>query len=118
MSDEMNNEIVVNDAGAPRWVWLAMVALAVVSLVGLGVGWNATMHAKAAEQALAAQNQTLQQNADSLATLTQRLAASEQTSTQLHSDLTGVTENLKNTQGQLTTARRQTTQIRDEYSKK
>ena len=41
--------------GAPRWVWLAVIALAAVSALGLGVGWNATTQARRAEQALASQ---------------------------------------------------------------
>lgn len=119
MSDErdgsMNNEITMHEEGAPRWVWLAMIALAAVSFVGIGVGWNATTHARAAEQALATQTKAMQQNVE---TLSQRLGDSEQNNTQLRNDLQGITDNLKTTEGQVTTARRQTTQIRSEYSKK
>ena len=118
MSDERNdmeNQITVHEEGAPRWVWLAMLALAAVSVVGVGVGWNASTHAKAAEQALAAQTKSMEQNVD---TLSQRLADSEQNNAHLRNDLQSVTDGLKTTQGQVTTARRQTTQIRDEYSKK
>ncbi len=39
--------------GTPRWVGLALVVLAGISILGLGVGWNASTHAKNAEQALA-----------------------------------------------------------------
>ena len=42
--------------GAPRWVWFAVAVLATVSVLGLGVGWNATTQAKRAEQALATQS--------------------------------------------------------------
>jgi len=38
--------------GAPRWVWLAVIVLAAVSVLGLAVGWNATTQAKRAEQAI------------------------------------------------------------------
>jgi len=38
--------------GTPRWVWLSVIALAAVSVLGVGVGWNATTQAKRAEQAL------------------------------------------------------------------
>ena len=41
-------------SGTPRWVGMAVVALAGISILGLGVGWNASTHAKIAEQALAA----------------------------------------------------------------
>ena len=112
---ENDNESRTHEAGVPRWVWLAMIALAGVSLLALGVGWNATSHAKGAEQALATQTTSVQQTVE---TLMQRLAESEQTNALLRNDLLGVTDNLKATQGQVTTARRQTSQIRDDYSKK
>jgi chromosome segregation ATPase len=118
MSDENNNfdnQVSMHEDGAPRWVWLAMLALAAVSLVGLGVGWNATTHARAAEQSLANQTKAFQQNMD---TLSQRLADSEQTNTQLRNDVQNINDNLKTTEGQVTSTRRQTSQIRDEYSKK
>jgi len=41
---------------------MAVVALAGISILALGVGWNASTHAKNAEQALAIQNKDLQQN--------------------------------------------------------
>jgi chromosome segregation ATPase len=116
MDDNFDNR--VPEEGAPRWVWLAMIALAAISLAGLGVAWNATSHANAAEQALAAQYksfQTFQQNVEALS---QRLTDSEESNTQLRNQLQGVTDNLKTTQGQVTTARRQVTQTRDEYAKK
>jgi len=59
--------------GTPRWMGLAIVGLAVLSLVGVGMAWNATNHAHDAEQALtaqSAQSKTFQQNQDQL---TQRL---------------------------------------------
>jgi hypothetical protein len=119
MSEERDvnyeNQMTVSSEGTPRWVWLAMIVLAAVSLVGVGMGWNASTHAKNAEQALAAQSKMLQQNVDTLA---QRLAESDQTNAQLRNDLVNVTDNLKTTQGQVTTTRRQASQIRDDYSKK
>lgn len=118
MSNEISNfdgQDSMHEDGAPRWVWLAMLALAAVSLVGLGIGWNATTHARAAEQSLANQSKTFQQSVDSLG---QRLSESEQTNAELRNDLQSVTDSLKTTEGQVTTTRRQATQTRDEYSKK
>jgi hypothetical protein len=99
----------------PRWVWLAFVALAVVSIVGLGVGWSASEHAQSAERALATQGKSVQQNVDKL---NSRLSQQEQENNELQSELGLVTDRLKMAQGELTSTRRQTTQIRDEYSKK
>ena len=121
MNDD--NELYTNSSGnvsptyesTPRWVWLAFVALAVVSIVGLGVGWSASEHAKSAEQALATQGKSVQQNVDKL---NSRLSQQEQENSELQGELGMVTDRLKMAQGELTSTRRQTTQIRDEYSKK
>jgi ABC-type transporter Mla subunit MlaD len=105
-------------SGTPRWVGMAVVALAGISILGLGVGWNASTHAKSAEQALAAQNKDLQQNVE---TLNQRLAQSEQSSSEVQNELNAVTDHLKLTQGQLASTRQQTKQLSTlstDYSKK
>jgi len=104
--------------GAPRWVWLSVIVLAAVSVLGLGIGWNATMQARRAEQALA--NQTGQNRlvGQDLQALNQRLTQTEEVNTQLQNELVAVTDKMKMTQGEVTTARRQNSQIRDDYSKK
>ncbi len=97
--------------GAPRWVWLAVIVLAAVSVLGLGVAWYATTQAKTAEQALTrqtAQNKLVGQD----------LQALNQVNTQLQNELVAVTDKMKMTQGEVTTARRQNSEIRDDYSKR
>jgi small-conductance mechanosensitive channel len=104
--------------GAPRWMGLAIVGLAVLSLVGVGMAWNATSHAHDAEQALAAQSaqsKTFQQNQDQLA---QRLAQAEQTNAQMQGELNLVGSKLKLTEGQVAVARKQVKQERADYTKK
>jgi small-conductance mechanosensitive channel len=104
--------------GAPRWMGLAVVGLAVLSLVGVGMAWNATSHAHVAEQALAAQSaqsKTFQQNQDQL---TQRLTQAEQTNAQMQGELNLVGGKLKLTEGQVATARKQVKQERADYTKK
>lgn len=104
--------------GAPRWVWLAVVVLATVSVLGLAVGWNATTQAKRAEQALATQTGQNKLVGQDLQALNQRLTQAEEINTQLQNQLVTVTDKMKMTQGEVTTARRQNGQIRDDYSKK
>src|SRR5437879_3739607 len=104
--------------GTPRWVWLAVIALAAVSVLGLGVGWNATTQAKRAAQALTSQTSQNKLVGQDLQALNHRLTQTEEVNTQLQNELVAVTEKLKMTQGEVTTARRQNGQIRDDYSKK
>jgi hypothetical protein len=104
--------------GTPRWVWLAVVVLAAVSVLGLGVGWNATTQAKRAEQALASQTGQNKLVGQDLQALNQRLTQTEEVNTQLQNELVAVTDKMKMTQGEVTTARRQNSQIRDDYSKR
>ena len=104
--------------GTPRWMGLAIVGLAVLSLVGVGMAWNATNHAHDAEQALtaqSAQSKTFQQNQDQL---TQRLAQAEQTNAQMQGELNLVGSKLKLTEGQVAVARKQVKQERADYTKK
>src|SRR6202049_4706319 len=117
MIDERDN-IQTGTEGAPRWMGLAVVALAVLSLVGVGMAWNATSHARDAEQALAtqsAQSKTFQQNQEGL---TQRLAQAEQTNAQMQGELNLVGDKLKLTENQVAAARTQVKQTRADYTKK
>jgi chromosome segregation ATPase len=104
--------------GVPRWVWFAVVVLAAVSVLGLAVGWNATTQAKRAEQALISQTSQNKLVGQDLQALNQRLTQTEEVNTQLQNELVAVTDKLKMTQGEVTTARRQNGEIRDDYSKK
>ena len=48
--------------GSPRWMGIAVVVLAILSVAGIGMAWNATNHAHSAEQALASQSKMIEQN--------------------------------------------------------
>src|ERR1700758_4139018 len=104
--------------GTPRWVWLSVIVLAAVSVLGVGVGWNATTQAQQAERALAAQTGQNKLVGQDLQALNQRLTQTEEVNTQLQNELVAVTDKMKMTQGEVTTARRQNGEIRDDYSKK
>jgi cell division protein FtsB len=89
-----------NAAATPRWVGLAIAALGVVSLVGVGLGvtaWNASKNVEQSTQA------SLKQQNDALA---QRLAKTEDQNQQLQSDLKVVTDKLNVTQEDLQKARK------------
>jgi hypothetical protein len=103
------------DEGTPRWVGLALIVLAGISVLALGVGWNAFTHAKGSEQALVEQNKDLQQNVDML---NRRLAQAEQSNAEVQTEMNTVADHLKLTQGQLASTRQQTKQISSDYSQK
>jgi uncharacterized coiled-coil protein SlyX len=116
--DMQAEESRIEGDGTPRWVWLAVIVLAAVSVLGVGVGWNATTQAKRAEQALASQTGQSKLVGQDLQALNQRLTQTEEVNTQLQNELMAVTDKMKMTQGEVTTARRQNGEIRDDYSKK
>src|SRR3984893_13739394 len=113
MSEE-RQEIITEDAAAPRWVGIVIVALAVVSLVALGAGWTASTRSKELEQNLASQNEQIKKNED---VLSQRLAKSEDTNAQLQGELSVVTDKMKLTETELGRARSQAKKIREDDSK-
>jgi chromosome segregation ATPase len=114
MTDERDNYEATTE-GAPRWMGIAVVALGILSLVGIGMAWNATDHARSDEQALAAQSKTFQQTEDGFG---QRMTQAEQSNAQMQGELNLVGDKLKLTQAELTTARTQVKQTRADYTKK
>jgi small-conductance mechanosensitive channel len=108
------HDVIVTDNSAPRWIGLAVVVLAVISIAGLAIGWSASNHAKTVDQTLTTQTQTDKQNEDALA---QRLTKAEDTNAQLEGELSVVTDKMKLTQSELTRARAQATQIKTDDAK-
>ena len=101
MSD-FQEPIYHTNAGAPRWVGLAVAVLGGVSVLGLGVGLSALNHANSIQQTTEA---SVRQSTDAMS---QRLAKEDEINQQLQSDLKVVTDKLNLTQTQLITARKQT----------
>ncbi len=116
MSNEPH-DVIVQDAAAPRWIGIAVVALAIISLVGLGVGWSASNRAKTLEQNLSAQTQQFTQFKQSDDVLGQRLAKAEDANAQLQGELSVVTDKMKLTQDELGRARYQAKKIREDETK-
>jgi chromosome segregation ATPase len=113
MYEETNNQGTTE--GSPRWMGIAVVGLAILSLVGVGLAWNAGGHARDAEQSLAAQTKTSQQSQDGI---TQRMSQAERTNAELQAEVNLVGDKLKLTEDQLSTARSQVKQSRADYTKK
>lgn len=111
---EVHDESPSVAGSTPRWLGIAVVVLAALSLLALGIGWSASNHAKGAEQTLGTQVKTLNQNVE---VLTKRLGQAEETNAQLQGELNVVTDKMKLSQGELKSARRQAKQIREEYTK-
>jgi hypothetical protein len=107
---EEKTEVIHEDA-APRWIGIAVVILAVVSLAALGVGWTASTRSHELQQTIATQTAETKQNDD---ILNQRLAKAEDTNAQLQGELSVVTDKMKLTETELTRARSQTKKIKDE----
>lgn len=110
-------ESAVHTEGTPRWVGLAVAALGVISILGLGIGWNASGRARTAEQNLATESQTIQTLRQDVGVLGKRLEQAEGTNAQVRGELSVVTDRLKLTQGELSKARKQAKQYSDDYSK-
>jgi hypothetical protein len=113
MDENMNYQETTE--GSPRWMGIAVVGLAILSLVGVGLAWNAGGHAHDAEVALATQTKTFQQSQDAL---TQRMGQAERTNAELQAEVNLVGDKLKLTETQLSTARNQVKQSRADYTKK
>ena len=97
---EYQEPIQVTSAATPRWVGIALVTLAAVSLLGIGIGWSALNHANSVEQTTQA---SVKQANDALA---QKLAREDEINQQLQSDLKVVTDKLNVTQSDLVKARK------------
>jgi hypothetical protein len=101
----------MQSTGTPRWVGLAIVVLAGVSLIALMVGGAALSHSRSIDSAQVA----LKQQNDALA---QRLAKSDDLNQQLESDLRVVTDKLNVTKEDLQKARAASKASAANYDKK
>lgn len=98
--------------GAPRWLTVAVIILAIFSIVSLGMAWSASNRASNVEQSAST---ALKQNVDAL---NQRIAKADDANAQIQSELSLVTDKLKLTEAQLVTARRQSKVVGATYNKK
>ena len=101
---EYQEPVHVTSAGTPRWVGIALIVVAVVSVLGIGIGWSALNHANGVAQETQA---SVKQANDALS---QKLAREDEINQQLQSDLKVVTDKLNVTQADLVKARKQNRQ--------
>ena len=112
---EFDREQIRETEGTPRWLGIAVLALAAISIAALWIGWSAANRARSAEQALATDVKNLKVTEVGF---TKRLAQAEETNAQVQGQLSVVTDRLKLTQGDLAKARRQAKLIKEDYGKK
>src|SRR5580698_9210151 len=111
MSIDNQDVVIAENQGTPRWVGVGVVALAVISLAGLAVGWSATNRSKELAQTIASQKDESSHNEEVRG---QRLAKAEDTNAQLEGELSVVTDKMKLTEGELQKARSQARKIKED----
>src|SRR5260370_5997157 len=112
MSESREESVQATTTATPRWVGIAVAALAGVSLLGLGIGWSALSHANNVEQTT--QSSVKQANE----ALAQKLAKEDEINQQLQSDLKVGTDKVTFTQTDLVKARKQAKQSSAAVDKK
>lgn len=119
--DETGQTTVVQE-GQPGWLIPAIILVALLAAIGVGVGWRGLSYAQDSRQALNNDIQTLKQGySKDVDALQQRLAQNEKTNADLMGDLSVVTKKLQITQGQLKKARQEAQdeaqQVREDSAK-
>ena len=105
--DDTGRTTVVQE-GQPGWVIPAIILVALLAAIGVGVGWRGLSYAQESRQALNGDLQTMKQGyTKDIDSLQQRLAQAEKANTDLTGDLNVVTKKLQITQGQLKKARQE-----------
>jgi hypothetical protein len=116
---KMVEEKIVERENRGSWLVPAIVVLGIIGVVALGFGWNASSKLDTTQKAVTAQVQTMKQAVDQdLAGFKDRLVQSEKTNSELQGDLNVVTKKLRITQGQLKTAREESTKAQEQASEK
>jgi DNA repair exonuclease SbcCD ATPase subunit len=117
----MTEDYTRQDRGTPGWLTAAVLLLAIVSVAGFGLAWRGQTQLQQMNQDYTAQFKTAQQErtqyTENVNALQQRLVKANEEATALRSDMGVVTRRLRVTQGDLTKARTEAAQIREENSK-
>jgi chromosome segregation ATPase len=102
-------------SGTPRWLIFAVVVLAGVSLFAVGAGYRAVAQAKSSALASRTTSEEIAALRQSIEILNNRVKTSEEINAQMQGELGVVTNKLKLTQGELSRARKQGVEIRQQY---
>lgn len=101
------------------WQTPALVVLGLIAISALAFGWNATAKLSGTQNTVAEQIQSVKQTVDQdVAGLKVRLQQSEKTNAELQADLKVVTKKLRLTEGQLKSAREESSKKLDETAQK
>ena len=118
MTDEFTGQ---GKKETPGWLVAAVLLLAIVSVAGFGLAWQNQTRMQQLNQDYTTQFKTAQQeraqHTEAVNALEQRLGKATEESTALRSDMAVVTRRMRVTQSDLTKARAEAAQIRDEGSK-
>jgi hypothetical protein len=118
MTDEYAGQ---SKSEAPGWVVAAVLILAIVSIAGFGLAWRDQNLIQQQGQDYTAQIKTAQQEqvkaTQDITGLENRLTKANEDATTMRSDLGVVTRRLRVTQGELTKARSEAAQIREDNNK-
>jgi hypothetical protein len=124
MADDTGQRTVVQEVGSV-WTTTAIAIVAVVALIGLGVGWRGWSEARINRQALNADIEKVNEGSAHYSTdlelFQERMAQDEKTNADLQASLGVLTKRIRFTQGQLQKARQEAQgeaqQIRDESNR-
>jgi hypothetical protein len=109
------NETRMSREGRSAWVWLVAAVLAGVSIVSLGVAWEARTNARNVSQASISRDRAVEQH---VSALNERLSHAEEANAQLREAVTTLIGRLKATESEITTAQHQSKGLGVDYSKK
>ncbi len=119
MSEQDSQNNYVETKSSSSWQLPAIIILALVALVGLGLAWSNSSKLDATKQAVADQVKAVQTSTQSdMNTLKDRVAQDEKANTDLKGELKVVTDKLKITQGQLKKSRSEAEQLNSDTTSK
>jgi chromosome segregation ATPase len=114
-----SDRVVEENPRIPRWVMVAIGALTIVSIAGVGLAWHNSTVLQQARQTFRGQMKMAEQNSNErVIVLEQRLADANATTASLQRDLVVIEKRLRVNESDLKRAHDQGSQIQEEYAQK